>query len=362
MIYKGFQGLRLSALGLGCMRLPVVDGKDDQIDQEQVEEMVAYARARGINYFDTAWGYHGGNSEIAIGKALSAYPRDSFYLATKFPGFAPENMARVREIFEKQLEKCQVDYFDFYLFHNVSERNVEGYLDPQYGIFDYLMEQKKAGRIRHLGFSTHGSRATIRRFLEAYGKDLDFVQIQLNYLDWTLQNAKAKVELIRAYGLPVWVMEPVRGGRLAKLPEEDMAALNALRPGATAPEWAFRFLQSVEGVGMILSGMSNMDQLRENIATFQTEKPLNARERAALDAIAREMIQVNKVPCTGCSYCTARCPQGLPIPQIFKSRNENTPAPEGVGPQDCLACHSCEIVCPQGISIAELMARYAGKG
>ncbi len=361
MIYKEFQGLRLSALGLGCMRLPTLDGNEDQIDQEKVEEMVAFAREQGVNYFDTAWGYHAGNSELAIGRALAKYPRDSFYLATKFPGFAPENMAKAPEIFERQLEKCQVDHFDFYLFHNVSERNVDGYLDEKYGIFDYLMEQKRAGRIRHLGFSTHGSRATIRRFLDAYGKDLEFVQIQLNYLDWTLQNAKAKVEIIREYGLPVWVMEPVRGGRLAQLPQADMEKLNALRPGVSAPEWAFRFLQSVEGVGMILSGMSNMDQLWENAATFQTEAPLNGREQAVLAEIAQEMIRGNKVPCTGCSYCTTRCPQGLPIPQIIKSRNEDAAAPQGPGPQDCLACHSCEVVCPQGISIAQLMALYAGR-
>lgn len=357
MIYKDFQGCKLSSLGLGCMRLPTVDGQESVIDEGAVAEMVQYALDNGINYFDTAWAYHGGNSETVMGKVLSAHPRDSFYLASKFPGFSPENMGRVREIFEKQLQKCQVDYFDFYLFHNVSEKNIDGFTDEQFGVFRYLIEQKRQGRIRHLGFSTHGSRATIQRFLDAYGKDMEFCQIQLNYLDWDLQNAKAKVELLRQWGLPIWVMEPVRGGRLAKLSDENISKLNALRPGVSAPEWAFRFLQSLDGVTMILSGMSNMQQLQDNIRTFQTAQPLNEAEWKALMEIAGEMIRRNDVPCTGCSYCTARCPQGLPIPALIQLYNQHTGAGNQVpGPADCIGCRSCEVVCPQGIRISEIMA------
>ncbi len=235
MIYREFQDLQLSALGLGAMRLPVIDGDDGRIDEPAVQEMVAYAMEQGINYYDTAWGYHGGHSESVLGRALKKYPRNTFYLATKFPGYDLSNMGKVEEIFEKQLEKCGVEYFDFYLFHNVCEMNIEQYLDRQYGIFEYLMKQKENGRIRHLGFSAHGSVAVMRRFLEAYGEHMEFCQIQLNFLDWTFQNARGKVKLLEEYHIPVWVMEPLRGGKLASLPEEHENTLTALRPDEKIP-------------------------------------------------------------------------------------------------------------------------------
>ena len=196
MIYKSFQDLKLSALGFGTMRLPLTDEDYGNIDMPRVEEMVAHAMAQGVNYFDTAWGYHNGNSEKAIGQVLKKYPRDSFYLASKFPGYDLNNISKVKEIFEAQLEKCQVEYFDFYLFHNVCELNINQYLDEQYGIFEYLMEQKRNGRIRHLGFSGHGSVAVLRRFLEKYGHAMEFGQLQLNWLDWEFQNAREKYELL----------------------------------------------------------------------------------------------------------------------------------------------------------------------
>lgn len=195
MIYKDFQDLKLSALGMGCMRLPVVGGNDAVVDEAAAEEMVDCAMANGVNYYDTAWGYHNGNSEIALGKALAKHPREKFYIADKFPGYDLSNMPKVQEIFEEQLKKCRVDYFDFYLFHNVCEMNIDAYLDPQYGIHDYLMEQKRRGRIRHLGFSCHGNLPVLKRFLDAYGKDMEFCQLQLNYIDWTFQNGREKVEL-----------------------------------------------------------------------------------------------------------------------------------------------------------------------
>ena len=195
MVYKKFQDLQLSALGMGAMRFPVIDGDDQKIDEEATAKMVKYAIEQGVNYFDTAWGYHGGNSELVMGKVLSVYPREKFYLATKFPGYDLANMEKVEEIFEKQLEKCRVSYFDFYLFHNVCEMNINEYLDEKYGIFEYLMKQKENGRIRHLGFSAHGSIEVMRRFLEAYGEHMEFGQLQVNYVDWKFQEAKAKVEL-----------------------------------------------------------------------------------------------------------------------------------------------------------------------
>ena len=374
MIYREFQGLKLSALGMGAMRLPVMDGDDSRIDEEAAKAMVDYAMSQGVNYYDTAWGYHGGQSELVMGRALKKYPRDSFYLATKFPGYDLSNMDKAEEIFEKQLEKCGVEYFDFYLFHNVCEMNIDAYLDPKYGIHEYLMRQKENGRIRHLGFSAHGSCDVMRRFLEAYGKDMEFCQIQLNYLDWKFQDAENKVKLLDEYHIPVWVMEPLRGGKLASLAEEDEAKLTALRPEEKIPAWAFRFLQSLPEVTVTLSGMSNMEQLQENIRTFGEERPLNEEERQTLLDIADGMVKKIAVPCTACHYCVSHCPQGLDIPHLLSLYNEHSftgggfIAPMALSaiskdkwPSACIGCRSCEAVCPQQIKISEVMADFAAK-
>ena len=373
MIYKEFQNLKLSALGMGAMRLPVLEGDDSQIDEAAAAQMVDLAMKSGVNYYDTAWGYHSGNSERVMGSILKNYPRDSFYLATKFPGYDLSNMDKAEEIFEKQLEKCGVEYFDFYLFHNVCEMNIDAYLDEKYGIFDYLMEQKKNGRIRHLGFSAHGNLDVMKRFLEAYGEHMEFCQIQLNYLDWTFQDAKEKVELLDSYHIPVWVMEPLRGGKLAKLSETDEAKLKSMRPDEGIPAWAFRFIQSIPSVAVTLSGMSNFQQLKENIATFETEKPLDETEMKELLAIADGMLD-GTLPCTACHYCVSHCPKGLDIPRLLELYNEHHftgggfIAPMVVGtlaedkrPDSCIGCRSCEAVCPQQIKISEAMADFASR-
>ena len=374
MMYRDFQDVKLSALGMGAMRLPVVDGDDSKIDEAAAFAMVDEAMARGVNYYDTAWGYHSGNSELVMGKALARHPREKFYLATKFPGYDLSNMGKVEEIFEKQLEKCQVEYFDFYLFHNVCEMNIDAYLDPKYGTYDYLLAQKKNGRIRHLGFSAHGDYDVMKRFLEAYGKDMEFCQIQLNYLDWDFQDAKRKVELLDQWNIPVWVMEPLRGGKLASLAPEDEAKLKALRPDEGIPAWAFRYLQSIPGVVVTLSGMSNMEQMKENIATFETDKPLNETELETLHAIAQGMVKKIVLPCTACHYCTSHCPQGLDIPNLLSLYNEHcftqggfiapmalSAIPADKQPSACIGCRSCEAVCPQGIKISEAMADFTAK-
>ena len=374
MLYKEFQGGKLSALGMGCMRLPVLDGDDARVDQAAVDAMTDCAMEQGINYYDTAWGYHSGNSERAIGKALARYPREQFYLADKFPGYDLSNMGKVREIFEEQLKKCGVDYFDFYLFHNVCEMNIDAYLAPQYGILDYLLEQKKNGRIRHLGFSCHGAMPVLKRFLEAYGAHMEFCQLQLNYIDWEFQDCKAKVELLEQYHIPVWVMEPLRGGRLARLSEEEAAPLKAMRPEETVPAWAFRFLQSVPGVTVILSGMSNLDQMKENLATFREEKPLSSAEMDKLLETARGMTGKTALPCTACHYCVSHCPQGLDIPSLLALYNEHSftgggflapmalsAIPADKQPGACIGCRSCEAVCPQQLKISEAMADFAAK-
>lgn len=374
MIYREFQGEKLSALGMGAMRLPVVDGDDARIDEAAAAAMVDYAMAHGVNYYDTAWGYHNGNSELVMGRALARYPRESYFLADKFPGYDLSNMDKVESIFEKQLEKCGVEYFDFYLFHNVCEMNIDAYLDPKYGIFDYLTAQKKAGRIRHLGFSAHGSYAVMKRFLEAYGSEMEFCQIQLNYLDWKFQGAKEKVELLQEYNIPVWVMEPLRGGKLASLAPADEEKLQALRPQEGIPAWAFRFLQSIPAVTVTLSGMSNMEQMQENIRTYETEQPLDESEMQTLLGIADEMVGKIALPCTACHYCVSHCPQGLDIPNLLALYNEHcftdggfiapmalSAVPEDKRPNSCIGCRSCEAVCPQQIRISEAMADFARK-
>lgn len=372
MIYRTFQDLKLSALGMGAMRLPVVDGDDGRIDEKAAAAMVDYAMEHGVNYYDTAWGYHNGNSELVMGRALGRYPRERFYLADKFPGYDLSNMDKVEQIFEEQLKKCGVSYFDFYLFHNVCEMNIDAYLDPKYGIFDYLVKQKENGRIRHFGFSAHGAYGVMERFLEAYGEKMEFCQIQLNYLDWDFQDAKAKVELLKEYNIPVWIMEPLRGGKLASLAEEDEAKLKALRPDESIPAWAFRFLQSIPEVTMVLSGMSAMDQMQENIATFEEDKPLTEEEMDTLLSIADSMVGKIALPCTACHYCVSHCPQGLDIPGLIALYNEHcfteggfiapmalSAIPEDKRPDSCIGCRSCEAVCPQQIKVSEAMADFA---
>lgn len=372
MIYRKFREKKLSGLGLGMMRLPVVDGDDASIDMARTAEIIDYAYQNGINYFDTAWGYHNGNSELAAGQCLSAYPRESYYLASKFPGYDNSNMPKVKEIFEEQLKKCRTPYFDFYLFHNVYEGNIDDYLNPKFGIFEYLMEQKKNGRIRHLGFSAHGSIEVIRRFLDAYGEQMEFGQLQLNYMDWHFQKAKEKAELLQKSGVPIWVMEPLRGGKLAKADEHMTKELSAMRPEETVPAWAFRFLQTIPGVTMVLSGMSYMEQLKENIAIWQEDKPLSKEEFDRLTELADEETRKGGLPCTSCHYCTSHCPQKLPIPELIALYNEHKItgggflAPMAVGsmpekerPANCVGCHSCEQVCPQQIKISDMMRDFS---
>lgn len=369
MIYRKFQDIELSNLAMGAMRLPVVDGNDAAIDEAAAFEMVDCAMAQGVNYYDTAWGYHGGNSELVMGRALARHPREKFYLADKFPGYDLANMDKVEEIFETQLKKCGVEYFDFYLFHNVCELNVDGYLDERFGIHKYLMEQKRNGRIRHLGFSSHGSLEVMERFLGAYGKDMEFCQLQLNYVDWTFQKAKEKAELILRRGLPIWVMEPLRGGLLANLPEKAAALLGGMPP----VEWAYRFLQSVPGVTVVLSGASSMEQMKENLRIFAEDRPLADEEQARLMRAADEIMKAGAetAPCTACHYCVSHCPQGLDIPWLLELYNEHVftgggfIAPMALSsladdkkPSACVGCRSCEQVCPQQIKISEVMSKF----
>ncbi len=373
MVYRDFQGKKISALGLGMMRLPVVGGNDSVIDEKATAEMVEYAIKNGINYFDTAFGYHAGNSEIVAGKVLSNYQRESYFLASKFPGYDVSNMPKVKEIFEEQLVKCRTDYFDFYMFHNVCEGTIDGYLDPKYGILEYLLEQKKNGRIKHLGFSCHGDVPCFKKFLDEYGKHMEFCQLQINYMDWHFQKGEEKCRMLEELKIPLWVMEPLRGGKLCSPAKETVDVLKSMRPDETVPAWAFRFLQTLPNMGVVLSGMSNMEQLKDNIETYKDEKPLSKKEFDTLICAIDEENKKTGVPCTACHYCVSHCPQGLDIPKLLELYNENLStkgrmtflAPAAVGsmpddkkPSACLGCRSCESVCPQQIEISAVLKNF----
>ncbi len=363
MLRTAFQDMTLPKLSFGTMRLPTT--AVGEIDETQLASMVAEAMAHGVNYFDTAYPYHGGQSELAVGRALAAYPRETYCLATKYPGHQIADTYDPAAVFEHQLEKCGVEYFDFYLLHNVYENSMDVYLDPRWGILDYFKEQRRRGRIRHLGFSTHASTDTLRRFLDLAGKDMEFCQIQLNWMDWSLQDARGKVALLNERNIPIFVMEPVRGGRLCKLMPADEAALRARRPDESVASWSFRYLLTLPGVVTVLSGMSSMAQMQDNIRTFEMNKPLTGEEVDLLYRIAEGM--KDTTPCTGCRYCVDICPQGLDIPALISTDNELRFAPstnaimwmDGLPadkrPAACLACGRCRKLCPQGIDIPAVL-------
>jgi hypothetical protein len=368
--YKKFQDIELSRLGMGNMRLPTVGGSPmGPVDEVKAQEIIDFVYAQGVNYYDTAYMYHNGNSEKFLGKALKKYPRESYYLADKMPGFMLEPGQVPADIFEEQLRRCDTDYFDFYLCHNVNESSVDVYNDEKLGIIPYLIEQRRLGRIKHLGFSSHSEPATLQAFLDKWDC-FEFVQIQLNYLDWTLQDAKQQYEIISAHGLPVWVMEPCRGGRLASLTDEANAVLKGAAPDKSIASWAFRWVQSLPNVQVVLSGMTQLDQAQDNIATFAEYKPLTDAEQATLQKALDMFKDKVNVPCTKCHYCDG-CPMGLKIPDLLAMYNEYcidpgprnlmevTELPKSEQPGSCVACGKCASHCPQSIDIPGVMSKFA---
>jgi predicted aldo/keto reductase-like oxidoreductase len=384
LIYKPFHDLNISYLGMGNMRLPTVGGeRRAPIDEEKARAIIEYAYEHGVNYFDTAYRYHDGESERFVGRVLSQYPRESWHLATKMPGHQMRysngrlemvgyltglTIASPADIFEEQLEKCGVDYFDFYLLHNLNEAAYDLYTDEDLGVVEYLLAQKRAGRIRHLGFSSHARAETIDNFLN-WKDGFEFVQIQLNYLDWTLQDAKRKYEVITDHGIPVIVMEGVRGGRLASLNEEAEAMLKTARRDDSIASWAFRFLQSLPNVQVVLSGMSTMEQVVENVRLFSEADPATEEEKALLQQVVDTMWDL--VPCTACRYCCDVCSQGLDIPKLISMYNEAGferaftlsfvlgAMKEEELPSACQACGECVALCPQDIDIPDIMDKFA---
>ena len=375
MRYNDFEGLKISALGFGTMRLPM--DASGAIDYDEGERMVAEAMKGGITYFDTAYRYHEGQSEVFCGKVISKYPRETFMLADKLPTWLCSTREDAEKIFAEQLEKCNVDYFDFYLLHNVDEEswpNIE-----KLDLVGFVAEKKAAGKARHIGLSVHCEPELLDTVLAKYSHVLEFVQIQLNYFDWEHLNAKALYETARKYNKPIIVMEPVRGGMLASPSSDEVrrilddASEKAGQPGASYASYALRYASQLEGVMCTLSGMSTTAQMKENIETFSgsllTQEQLEAVHQAAVKLRA-DII----VPCTGCNYCY-ECPAEIKIPKIFSWYNEAAAKGfhwiwgslskqyEELGNtgKDCLQCGNCQSHCPQKIEIIDLLQQIEAK-
>jgi predicted aldo/keto reductase-like oxidoreductase len=369
MKYREFNqnGEKVSLLGLGCMRFPKVTPDKEEIDVPAACEIIDYAYNNGVNYFDTAFPYHGGQSELVIGEALKKYPRDSFKLATKLPMWKLQKKEDVLDTFNEQLKKCQVEYFDFYLCHAMNRERM-GWLE-KYEVMPTLFRLKEEGKIRHLGFSFHDTPDVLEELLNRY--QWDFVQIQLNYLDWELQDAKRQYELIAGKGLQAVIMEPVRGGMLASLCEEADQVFKEAEPEHSVASWALRFAMSLPKVLTVLSGMSNMDQVIDNVQTAGEFEPLTDEQRGVIDAALEEFKKNKTIPCTGCRYCMD-CPAGVNIPKIFKiyndyaiSKNKNgfkrayEELPESERADRCVECGACMSQCPQSLKVPERMKEIA---
>jgi hypothetical protein len=350
-----------SLLGFGLMRLPTLTNPPDAIDEALAEKMVDLAYQSGVTYFDTAYPYHHGESEVFIGKAMKKYPRGSFFLATKMPGWSVHSADDAKRIFEEQLQKCQVTYFDFYLCHALSRKNIDAYRLP--GVMDFLIDMKRQGKIRHLGFSFHDTPEILEDILPMTA--WDFVQIQLNYLDWTMQNAKTQYDIIAKAKLPCIVMEPIRGGTLATLSEPARKILQDANPKRSVASWALRYAASKPNVMVVLSGMSNMDQTMDNIHTMSPFEPITPIEQGIIDQALAEFLKNRLIPCTGCGYCLP-CPYGVLIPNNFRCFNEFAVSQdqeefifryERLDPAErasvCVSCGHCLSLCPQRIAIPD---------
>lgn len=352
-----------SLLGFGCMRFPTLTDDKPDIDEEKALEMIDYAYRNGVNYFDTAYPYHEGLSEPFMGKALKRYPRESFYLASKMPGWEVDSLDDVKRIFYEQLKRCQVEYFDYYLCHALNKKGFEVYKIP--GVMDFLYRMKEEGKIRYLGFSFHDTPEVLEEIIRAH--TWDFVQLQINYLDWTFQDAKRQYEIVKDYGVPCIVMEPVRGGTLATLSEDARNIFKKAKPEASVASWAIRYAASLENVMVVLSGMSNMEQTRDNIETLTDFSPIDDHEQAVIDRALEAFLEKRTIPCTKCGYCMP-CPEGVDIPTVFDKYNQYAidgqsgwfihryeKISEEQRANRCIACGVCLEHCPQDIDIPKWM-------
>lgn len=352
-------GEKTSLLGFGCMRFPLRE--DGSIDEIQAEQMVDFAIQQGVNYIDTAYPYHNGESEPFVGRVLKKYDRSSIYLATKLPMFKVKTLEEAKAIFEEQLARLDVDYFDFYLLHAMSKERWETVKEAN--ILDYLEEMQKQGKIRNLGFSFHDTYEVFEEMIEY--RDWDFCQIQYNYIDRDVQAGDQGYALCEKKGVPMIVMEPIKGGNLAMLPEDLAKQLKQLRCDDSISSWALRWVGSHANVKVILSGMSTMDQVKDNIKTFTDFEVLNQEEQETIEQVAMTILSRTRNGCTACRYCMP-CPFGVDIPGNFKLWNEfarygNAPLiktklanmKEEEKAQHCQKCGHCEEVCPQHIKIRD---------
>ena len=369
MEYRELRGgkEKVSLLGFGCMRLPRLYPDKPEIDTELGQRMVDYAYSHGVNYFDTAYPYHEGLSEPFIGAALSQYPRESYNLVTKLPTWLINGEADIEHYFNEQLQKCGVDYFDFYLVHSLNAERFETV--QKLHIFENLCELKAKGKIRHIGFSFHDKPDVLERILAAH--DWEFAQIQLNYLDWELQDARRQYELIEQKGIQCTIMEPVRGGMLATLTPEAVDCFQQANPNVSTASWAIRYAASLPNVLTVLSGMTNFDHVTDNVATMEAFRPLSQQEREVIDHALAAYRKAVTIPCTGCRYCMD-CPAGVSIPEVFAAYNRYATSKSrsmfeelyhaldaGQRADNCVACGTCLSKCPQHIDIPKHMKEIA---
>ena len=368
-----YLGENIKNLGFGLMRLPMIG---DEVDVEQMKVMVDKFLAAGFTYFDTAYGYIGGKSEKAVKEALvDRYPRESFQLATKLPAWAgAKNAEEAKQMFYTSLERTGAGYFDFYLLHNLGNERTKVFED--FGIWEYAKELKEKGLIKHLGFSMHDTADALEEVLKKH-PEAEFVQLQINYADWESESVQSRkcYEVCRKYGKPVVIMEPVKGGNLATLPESVAKVFNEANPEVSQSSWAIRFAASLEGLVTVLSGMSNIAQMEDNLKTMSDFQPLTDDERKVIDKAVEAMNAIEKIPCTKCEYCVKDCKQQINIPGIFGAMNtllvygNEASAKSSYGwatkekgkASDCLACGQCESACPQHISIIEELKKCAAK-
>ena len=360
-------------IGFGLMRLPEKDGA---IDIEQVSQMADAYMEAGFNYFDTAYVYHGGNSEKVVKEAIvKRFPRESFTIATKLPAWFLHSPEDRDKVFEEQLDRCGVDYFDYYLLHSLEDgNNYDTY--EKYDCFDWGIKKRDEGKIRHFGFSFHGTPELLVQVLDKH-PEIEFVQIQLNYADWDnkIVHSGELYEILRDRNIPMIIMEPAKGGKLANLDDECAEILKAIRPDKSVASWAFRYVGSLPGIATILSGMSTPEQMEDNINTFKDFEPLSEEELAAIDKVKEIMNRVELAGCTSCKYCVEGCPMGISIPDVISAVNTKRKFPGDMRPQffynglvdryshasDCIACGQCEGVCPQHLPIIDLMKEAVEK-